>query len=459
MTAKASLQAPIDVLLTRQLSKLHLKIDRYHQHVQRGFQDDLRQTIRALYSERRETLAGQEAALTWLRKELTDRDTMLVATHATVRRLEIAEALHAATQQRAADLQERYTSQTKELSRCHQTCVALQAQLPLVQQALATQTHVLDETTADRTRLQESQTSLLAANACLTKETAQLPALLETSRWFHHFLPNIDIRALTSLPTIGHAQEIATHSLLLALFRDQFYAIDVVSDKSHRTDLRIRPERDGPTVLVEVKTYLPTSKGVLRQGRQMHEVPSRRGRQKLIDDLAQNRLRGCLAGVMVVHHNQYIPNIDDGDGDGDGDGERLVVDPEHPHIFYARLSSKHLRKTIIAAVLYAYTIWGKNRASSDYEGRIQAMTTLLSAKNEDAITALAGIGRHVDIFGKKHKMRTSEAAALGINLRSTTEAVVDDKRANKPAAVPRRKRTRDVVCMPQQTMLAAPRSG
>ena len=140
---------------------------------------------------------------------------------------------------------------------------------------------------------------------------------------------------------------------------------------------------------------------------------------------------------MIVHKNQYVPNIPILNED------TIIVDPEYSHIFYAQHSSTHIRKTVVAAVLYAYAIWGRNKASDDYEGRIVGLTRLLTAKNMDAITALAGICRHVDEFGKQHKLRTSEAAAIGLNLRSIKEAMADAKRVTKP--VSKRKRSRDAL--------------
>jgi hypothetical protein len=220
--------------------------------------------------------------------------------------------------------------------------------LPWLEKELATKTKTIED--------------LRASNSTLETENARLctvlPPLTETARWFNHFLPNIDIHALTSLSQVGRAQEVATHSLLQTLFGEQFYAIDIVSDGGHQGDIRIQPEQDGPTVLVEVKTYLPTSKGVVRNGKRVHVVQSIRGRQKLIADLEQNRPHGCLAGVLVIHPDQHIPSIDMGDGNS------IIVDPEHPHLFYVKLSTLLLHRTILAAVLCAYTRWGAKQNKS-----------------------------------------------------------------------------------------------
>jgi hypothetical protein len=382
---------------------------------------------------------------TSLKQELNEREKVLSNSNTIIRDLEIKEAIHMDTQHRLSALEQRCESQSDALNISKTKCMALSAQIPWLQKALtvadaravaATQT--LEKLNAEHISLVTSVASLEADIERLRIANDMLPKLQETSRWFHHFLPNLDIDALTSMPTIGRAQEIATHSLLKNIFGDQFYAIDLVSNERHSTDIRIQAEQSGPIVLVEVKTYIPNSKGTVRNGKKMHDVPSSSGRQKLIDDLGLHRLNGCLAGIMIVHKNQYIPNIPILSED------TIVVDPEHSHIFYAQHSSAHIRKTVIAAVLYAYAIWGKNRASEDYEGRIAGMTRLLTEKNRDAISALAGICIHVDKFGKQHKLRTSEAAAIGINLRSIKDAVADAKRLETPAPT-RRKRSRDVV--------------
>jgi hypothetical protein len=492
MSAK-TLQSSISVLITGQLSKISAKIDRYHTEVKTGFTQELRQTIDVMHIERRETMIRHDTALACLKQELRDREKTLSNTSIIIRNLEIKEGMHLVTEQRLSDLELRWESQSQDLNSSRQNCLELQSQIPFLKQSLSDKAQALTEMTAEQARLRMSHISLkqelttsqqtcmaleaklpcaeqaLACATTLVKTMTQtvdkfkaehqsliassaslkedrdrlkiandmLPKLQETSRWFHHFLPNIDIDELTSLPAIGHAQEIATHSLLKNIFGDQFYAIDLVSNERHSTDIRIQAEKSGPIVLVEVKTYIPSSKGIVRNGINIHQVPNS-GRQKLIDDLGHHRLNGCLAGIMILHKNQYVPNIPILNEDS------IIVDPEHSHIFYAQHSSAHIRKTVVAAVLYAYAIWGKNRASDDYEGRIVSLTRLITAKNIDALTALSGIYRHVDEFGKQHKLRTSEAAAIGINLRSIKEAMADAKRATKPAST-HRKRSRHAL--------------
>ena len=434
-----------------QLSAISTKIDRYHKLVRDGFTDELRRTIRALQVERKDTndkydrcIAERDTALTGTVVKLQQVILELEKSNSTLQiQWSCLNDLYIETKQRVAqldlanvalvnraqqvsddykslkvqtktltDVGEQLSTRTQELHMSQSACIELRAQV----KTMSLQAKAYE-------RLTSNNIELLAENTRLQTEHVHIPQLQETARWFHHFLPSIDVTTLTSVPKVGHAQEVATHRLLQSMFGDQFHSIEVVSNRGHRGDIHIQPEKGGPSVLVEVKTYLPSSKGTMRNGHRMHEVPSKMGRQKLIDDLGQNRLQGCLAGVMIVHENQYIPTIDF------GDGTTIIVDHEHPHIFYVHHSRRQLQRTIIAAVLYAYTIWGRNKAAGDYEGQIQSLSTLINTKNEDAITTLAGIGHFVDEFGKAHKMRTSEAAVLGINLRSINEARVETRRS------------------------------
>ena len=470
MNGKA-LHASLHVLLTGQLTKISTKIDRYHKLVHDGFTDELRQTIRVLQAERKDTNDRYDGHMNRFRQEIMDRDQALSDTRDTVKTLQkvildlekdsstwnerwsCLNTLYIETKQRVVDLdlvnstlvdrsrqlsddydtwqvqaktltdvEKKLSTTTQELNMSQAACLELRAQIPWLQRTLSKQAKQSEDTDKHIAMLSTANTELLAENQRLLSENETIPSLLETARWFRHFLPSIDVTNLKSVPKVGHAQEIATHTLLQTMFGDQFYAINVVSNRGHRGDIHIQPEKGGPSIIVEVKTYLPSSKGTMRNGKIMHEVPSKMGRQKLIDDMNQNRLQGCLAAVMVVHENQYIPTIDF------GDGNTVIVDYEHPQIFYVHHSHKQLQKTIIAAVLYAYTIWGQNKACGDYEGQIQSLSALVNAKNEDAITTLAGIGHYVDTFGKQHKVRTSEAAAIGINLRSINEARVETRK-------------------------------
>lgn len=475
--SKSLIKSSIGVLYTRQLCKISDKLDKYHQQVREGFTLDLQQTIQELRQEKKETakqfaqiLGDRDRTLTTTRTtverlhdtntqlekkyvalnsewrhlttahtEITQRYTALSKEHQTV--LETSRTLQHASVTMGAQMStlEQTVSllrlESKELQSYQRTCIQLRAEIPWLKSAVEKANTENKAATTGYIRLQASYKTLRQESKQLTSDNLLLPQLLKTSRWFQHFLPNIDIQALTSIPKVGHAQEVATHALLQSLFADQFYAIEVVSDKGHRGDIRIQPEQNGPSVLVEVKTYLPTSKGVLRNGVKAHEVQTKGGRQKLIEDLDQNRAQGCLAGVMVIHETQFIPGIQM------CTGESVVNDPEHPHIFYAYMSTKHLRKTILAAVCYAYTIQGRIQAENNFVGKIENLTSLLGKQNEDVIQAIAGASLHLKTFAKQHKTHTSEAAVLGISLRSLMEASGDLERQQKPSVVRKRQKT------------------
>lgn len=435
-----AINASLGVVMTRKLSSISRRLDAYHLQVREGFTAELQKTIHGL----RQEIRTRDQMVDHLKVSLADLDKRYDALH--TKHVYLTES-HTEHTNRCIDLQQQnrhLTNQAEQLrAECttragnekhlhetlienvelkvyRMTCIQLQVQVPLLQAALATETTQKGDLQALIGDFTSTIRALTDANSDLSATNLRLPQLEETSRWFHHFLPNIDIAALTSAATVGHAQEVATYTLLTELFGDQFYSIEIVSDKNHRGDIRLQPQKEGPSVLVEVKTYIPSSKGIMRNGIKQHLIPSVQGRQKLIDDLDQNRVRGCLSGVMIVHRSHYIPTINLGDDDG-----TVVVDPDHPNIFYAYVSSIHLRKTILMAVLCAYSRWGRSEAARDYTGKIRDLTSLLTTKNEDMIHTMSGIGMYVKTFGTRHKTTTSTAATLGLHLRSLRDASSD----------------------------------
>ena len=303
-----------------QLSAISTKIDRYHKLVRDGFTDELRRTIRALQVERKETndkydrciaertdtvgklqqvILQLEKSNSTLQIQWSCLNDLYIETKQRVAHLDLANVALVNRAQQVSDdykslkvqtktltdVGEQLSTRTQELHMSQSACIELRAQV----KTMSLQAKAYEDMERRNMNVTSNNIELLAENTRLQTENVHIPQLQETARWFHHFLPSIDVTTLTSVPKVRHAQEVATHRLLQSMFGDQFHSIEVVSNRGHRGDIHIQPEKGGPSVLVEVKTYLPSSKGTMRNGHRMHEVPSKMGRQKLIDDLGQSR--------------------------------------------------------------------------------------------------------------------------------------------------------------------------